>query len=275
MFSFKSLSIAATLALSAFAAPVDMPGFAAVSSSVAGAASTASGTAIAAASSVSASATKAAAAATSSVASVAGRDLLDVDADVDAEVEVLHRDLLDVDADVDADVEVGRRHDQTLLDLVDQAIVDLTETCQALTFLQPANATEKAVGDLLNDVKAILGDLLTDVQALVGLDVSAVLGDVTDLNAVGSIVADLLKLVFTALGGVLNVVNVAPSDLLSQLLKDIAGIVAELLKVVLGLVDGVLGLVGGLLGVVVGLLGDVLPIVMQLNVSMLLQVLAL
>ena len=48
-----------------------------------------------------------------------------------------------------------------------------------------------------------------------------------------------------------------------------------LLKTIFALVDGVLGLVGGLLGVVVGLLGDILPIVLQLNVSVLIQVLAL
>lgn len=84
-----------------------------------------------------------------------------------------------------------------------------------------------------------------------------------------------LQLVFTALGGVLNVLNNAPSDTISKLLQDIAGIVAELLKTVFGLVDGVLGLVGGLLGVVVGLIGDITPIILQLNVTALVQVLAL
>ena len=52
-------------------------------------------------------------------------------------------------------------------------------------------------------------------------------------------------------------------------------IIADLLKTIFALVDGVLGLVGGLLGVVVGLLGDILPIVLQLNVSVLIQVPAL
>ena len=83
------------------------------------------------------------------------------------------------------------------------------------------------------------------------------------------------QLVFTALGGVLNVLGSAPADVISHLLQDICVIIAELLKVIFGLVDGVLGLVGGLLGVVVGLLGDILPIVLQLNVSVLVQVLAL
>ena len=43
------------------------------------------------------------------------------------------RALVEADADADVDVELlDTRHDQTLLGLVDQAIVDLTETCQAL-----------------------------------------------------------------------------------------------------------------------------------------------
>ena len=60
-------------------------------------------------------------------------------------------------------------------------------------FLQPANATEQAVSDLLNDVKSVLGKLLSDVKGLTGLDTSGLLGDITDVNAVGKTVADLLK----------------------------------------------------------------------------------
>ena len=60
-------------------------------------------------------------------------------------------------------------------------------------FLQPANATEQAVSDLLNDVKSVLGKLLSDVKGLTGLDASGLLGDITDVNAVGKTVADLLK----------------------------------------------------------------------------------
>ena len=68
---------------------------------------------------------------TSSVPPPSARALVAADADVDANVAV-GRDLLDLEADADADVEVGRRGDQSLLGLVDQAIVDLTDTCQAL-----------------------------------------------------------------------------------------------------------------------------------------------
>ncbi|KAL1737522.1 hypothetical protein EV714DRAFT_232485 [Schizophyllum commune] len=294
MFSFKTISFAATVALASFASagPVPLPGFAAVPNG-AGSAAAVSSTAIAAASGAPSSAVAVAsgassvaraaassapatkvAAVTSSVPTPSARALVAADADVDANVAV-GRDLLDLEADADADVEVGRRGDQSLLGLVDQAIVDLTETCQALLYLQPANATEKAVSDLLCDVKQILGDLLDDVKGLTGLDASGLLGDITDVNAVGSIVADLLKLVFTALGGVLNVLGSAPADVISHLLQDICVIIADLLKTIFALVDGVLGLVGGLLGVVVGLLGDILPIVLQLNVSVLIQVLAL
>ncbi|KAI4294618.1 hypothetical protein K525DRAFT_363744 [Schizophyllum commune Loenen D] len=287
MFSLKTITFAAAVAFSAFAsaAPVAPMGGAAASSAAAvtntavAVASAASGTAVAitsTASQVKGTAVAAAAGATSSASAIAGSATRAAAAAQKSATSAVGRALVEADADADVDVELlDTRHDQTLLGLVDQAIVDLTETCQALLYLQPANATEQAVSELLGDVKLILGDLLTDVKALTGLDVSAVLGDVTDVNSVGKIVADLLKLVFTALGGVLNVLGSAPADVISHLLQDICVIIAELLKVIFGLVDGVLGLVGGLLGVVVGLLGDILPIVLQLNVSVLVQVLVL
>ena len=159
MFSFKKISFAATVALASYvsAGPIPLPGFAAAPNAAA-AASGATSSAVAAASGISSSAsavaaTKAAAvsssvvAATSSAAAAAPsvralvdaqadvgadielRDLLDLDADADVNAKV-GRDLLDIDAAVDADVEV--RGQQTLIALVDQAVVDLTGTAQAL-----------------------------------------------------------------------------------------------------------------------------------------------
>ena len=85
------------------------------------------------------------------------------------------------------------------------SILSLTQVLtSSVVYLQPANATEKAVSDLLCDVKQILGDLLDDVKGLTGLDASGLLGDVTDINAVGSIVADLLKVSILFLGGLLS-----------------------------------------------------------------------
>ncbi|KAI5823136.1 hypothetical protein K523DRAFT_287154 [Schizophyllum commune Tattone D] len=203
-----------------------------------------------------------------------GRDLLDVDAAADADVKVGH--VVEANANADAEVEVfDRRHDGSLLSLVDTAIVDITVSAHALIYLQPANATVETVTTLLTDIKVTLATLLVDVKALVGLDVSVVLGVVTDVNVIGKVVADLLILVFTALGGVLNIVAVAKVEVVATLLADITCIVGELLKVVFGLVDGLLGVVGGLLAVVLGLIGAILPIILQLNVSVLISVLAL
>ena len=81
----------------------------------------------------------------------------------------------------------------------------------SVVYLQPANATEKAVSDLLCDVKQILGDLLDDVKGLTGLDASGLLGDVTDVNAVGNIVADLLK-VSVYRSCISNIANLSPSS---------------------------------------------------------------
>ncbi|KAL1712083.1 hypothetical protein EV715DRAFT_278196 [Schizophyllum commune] len=205
-----------------------------------------------------------------------GRDLLGVDAAADADVKVGHA--VEANANADAEIEVldlDRRHDGSLLSLVDTAIVDITVSAHALIYLQPANATVETVTTLLTDIKVTLATLLVDVKALVGLDVSVVLGVVADVNVIGKVVADLLILVFTALGGVLNIVAVAKVEVVATLLADITCIVGELLQVVFGLVDGLLGVVGGLLAVVLGLIGAILPIILQLNVSVLISVLAL
>ncbi|KAL1742702.1 hypothetical protein HDZ31DRAFT_83950 [Schizophyllum fasciatum] len=263
MLSFKSLSAFATLALAGFASAAPLAPLAEVNANVDSSVQVGRGL-------------PAVGGLLSPVTSKVGRSLIDLDADVAADVEIGRRSLIDVDADVAAEVEVlDRRHDGSLLSLVDTAIVDITVSAHALIYLQPANATVEAVSGLLGDIKITLSTLLVDVKALVGLDVSVVLGVVTDVNVIGKIVADLLILVFTALGGVLNIVAVAKVEIVATLLADITAIVGELLQVIFGLVDGLLGLVGGLLGVVLSLIGGILPIVLQLNVSVLLSVLAL
>ena len=63
-----------------------------------------------------------------------GRDLLDVDAAADADVKVGHA--VEANANADAEIEVldlDRRHDGSLLSLVDTAIVDITVSAHALS----------------------------------------------------------------------------------------------------------------------------------------------
>lgn len=265
MFSFKTLSTLATLALAGFASAAPFAPLADVNANAAAAAKVG----------------RALPNVANTVAPIAGkvgkigRGLVNVDANADANVKV-GRALIDADVDADAEVEVLRRHgQQSLLELIDTAIVDVSVSCHALIYLQPSNATVSNVQTLLNDVKVTLSSLLIDVKALVDLDVSIVLGTVTDLNIVGKIVADLLCLVFSALGGVLHIVAVAKDQVIKTLLQEIGCIIAELLHVVFGLVDGLLGVVGGLLGVVLSLIGGILPIVLQLNVNVLVSILAL
>jgi len=145
-----------------------------------------------------------------------------------------------------------------------------------LTFCTVENATVSALTPVFNDLTTVLGSVVSEVQGLVGQPAEIILASATGtvqltVVEVAQIVANVMTLVFTALGAVLKVVG-GDVAALQPLLNAVGHAVFTLLNAVLTTVGSV---VGGLLSAVVGLIQTVVPIVLQLNLNEVISLLGL
>ncbi|TFY68095.1 hypothetical protein EVG20_g3694 [Dentipellis fragilis] len=163
---------------------------------------------------------------------------------------------------------------------VASVLTDLTSKLEPvvaeLNFIVAGNATEQALGPIVNDVKSVVQDAVNALNILVGQPVDALLKTVdgTAQIAVGDLaklVAGILTLVFTALGRILGLVGVDVA-LVIKIVSPLVEVIGALLSIVLKLVGGVLG---DLVGTVVGLIGTVVPVILQINVAAVISFLGL
>ncbi|KAH9855491.1 hypothetical protein C2E23DRAFT_813550 [Lenzites betulinus] len=129
-------------------------------------------------------------------------------------------------------------------------------TVDALT--APVNEVKAILTATIASVKNLAGlpveTILADVDGVATITV----------DGLATIVADLLVVVFDALGAVLAIVDSAVLPLVITLLASVGALVGELLAAVLALVGSVLT---GLLAAIVPLLSTIIPFVEYLNVA--------
>ncbi|KAA1477928.1 hypothetical protein DENSPDRAFT_845106 [Dentipellis sp. KUC8613] len=163
---------------------------------------------------------------------------------------------------------------------VASVLTDLTSKLEPvvaeLNFIVAGNATEQALGPIVNDVKSTVQDAVNALNVLVGQPVDALLKTVdgTAQIAVGDLaklVAGILTLVFTALGRILGLVGVDVA-LVIKIVSPLVEVIGALLSIVLKLVGSVLG---DLVGAVVGLIGAIVPVILQINVAAIISILGL
>lgn len=154
--------------------------------------------------------------------------------------------------------------------VIQTTTVTITPVVQKLQFITPQNCTVDVLTPVVNDIKTILGTAVSEVNALVGKDVATILANVdgtaqVTVQELAKLVADLVNLVFAALGAVLAVAGGAIGDIM-PLLVAVGELVGSLLHAVLALVGGLLG---GLVPAILALVGGILSVVLSLRINVL------
>ncbi|KAG1736682.1 uncharacterized protein EDB91DRAFT_1083344 [Suillus paluster] len=142
-----------------------------------------------------------------------------------------------------------------------------------LNYLTPDNATVAAISPVVAQIKTQLTGAVSQLQALVGQDSSVIIASVDGtvpltVAALATLIADVLTLLFTALGAVLSMVTGDVHTEILTLLTDLCGVVTSILHIVATLVPGI---VVSLLP----LLSPVLSIISSLGLRGLLSLLGL
>ncbi|KAK7689508.1 hypothetical protein QCA50_007300 [Cerrena zonata] len=153
---------------------------------------------------------------------------------------------------------------------------EVTPVVQKFHYFTKQNCTVENVTPVVEELKVVLTGAIADLHALVGVDVNILLltegGVKVTVDVVAKLVAEILILVFGALGFVLTLVEGALYVTLCNLFAVVGGLVGTILSVVLSLVGSVLG---GLVVAIVALLGDVIAIILKLNISVCISLLGL
>ncbi|KAG1736611.1 uncharacterized protein EDB91DRAFT_499589 [Suillus paluster] len=142
-----------------------------------------------------------------------------------------------------------------------------------LTYLTPQNASVAAISPVIAQIKTQLTGAVPQLQALVGQESSVILAPVDGVvsltvAALATLIADVLTLLFTALGAVLSIVGGDVHAEILPLLTDLCGVVTSILQIVVTLV-------GGIIVSLLPLLVPVLSIIVSLGLTGLLSLLGL
>jgi hypothetical protein len=143
--------------------------------------------------------------------------------------------------------------------------------CKKLGTLVAVDATVSVVTPIVDEIKVILAGAIVEVQLLQDHPIEYILyleGRVLSINEVGQLVAALIILIYTAIAGVLAVVEVAHVKLVLALLVELSIVLADLLVVVFACV-------GGLQAVVVVLIDEIIPAILDVDCTYLIAVLGI
>ncbi|EIM79660.1 uncharacterized protein STEHIDRAFT_173009 [Stereum hirsutum FP-91666 SS1] len=154
--------------------------------------------------------------------------------------------------------------------------VSLVPVVAELNYIVTDNCTSDALTPIITDVTNVISAAVTDLNALVGQSAAVILVNVDGtaqlaLADVAKLVADVLNLVFSAVGHVLGLANVDISVVVS-VCAPLGEIIASLLNVVVSLVGALLG---DVLGALLPLIGGLTNVIVNLNVATLLSILNL
>ncbi|TCD66871.1 hypothetical protein EIP91_000769 [Steccherinum ochraceum] len=143
-----------------------------------------------------------------------------------------------------------------------------------LNSLVKANATVEVVTPIVVEIKGVVVDAVVEVIALAGASADVILAGVdggvqVTVAVLAQIIADLLILVFGALGFVLSIC--ADVTVMIPCLCIVADVIGCLICAVFSLVGSLLV---GIIGAVVVLIAAILPVIAQLNILVLVNVFA-
>jgi len=214
-----------------------------------------------------------------------GRDMVDgaladVDAIVDIDADVLRRDGSLVYADVDVDVDLRRDPSpasdvKSLVTIIVGVVVEINPLVDKLNYVKSDNCTESIIIPLVSEIIEILKVAVSDVECLVGESLEVVLGTVDgvlDCTGLAKLLGELLCLIFSAVGVVLKVVGVVARVNILAVLCDLATVVSSLIAIVLKVTTGI---VGNLIGDLHDVIGDICPIILELRVTVLIDIIGL
>ncbi|KAI0821074.1 hypothetical protein BC629DRAFT_422126 [Irpex lacteus] len=123
--------------------------------------------------------------------------------------------------DAEAGALVKKAQPQSLPQIFAGATQSLTPLTQQLQGLGPNDLTTAKVTPIVNSIKTVLNGIITDVNGLKGQPSSVVLANngvtanvapnaIVTVGAVASIIAQVVRLVLTALGAVLSLLTAHP-----------------------------------------------------------------
>ncbi|KAH8096850.1 hypothetical protein BXZ70DRAFT_944800 [Cristinia sonorae] len=160
--------------------------------------------------------------------------------------------------------------------IVAEVHAKVTPFVAQLHTLTVANATVEVVHPIVTEIKDVVAGAVVEVVALAGAKPSVILASVdgtvqVTVVVLAKLIADLLILIFGALGFVLSVCDVSLVAALIPCLCIVADILGCLICAIFSLCGGLLV---GLVGAVVALIGAILPIIARLNVVVLVSIFA-
>lgn len=156
-----------------------------------------------------------------------------------------------------------------LTDLTDNLSVPVAE----LKFITASNCTVDVLRPIMGEITSTIASSIVEVQGLIGQPAEVILATVDGtaqiaVKDLAQLVADLLILVFGALGVILNIGGNALTVVMPLLVTvgDVLGCFVALLLNVVG------GVAGGLTVAVLGLIGSIIQVILRLNISVLISV---
>ncbi|KAI0794852.1 hypothetical protein C8Q75DRAFT_730713 [Abortiporus biennis] len=181
---------------------------------------------------------------------------------------------------VSQEVEVRGVQVAGIAKIIADLTVEVKPLCDKILALTEETVTVEVVTEIVADIRAAVAVSINDVLALKGQDKTTILagldvGVILDVGALAQVVAGILILVLGAVGHLLSIIVHLDATLIA-VINVLCCCICEVLG---GLVVAVIavagGLVGGLVAAVVALIGGVVGILAQLNVSVLVKILAL
>ncbi|GJE93628.1 hypothetical protein PsYK624_097880 [Phanerochaete sordida] len=153
---------------------------------------------------------------------------------------------------------------------------DLSVPVGELKYITASNCTLDVLRPIMGEITTTISASIVEVQGLIGQPAEVILATVDGtaqiaISDLAQLVADLLILVFGAIGVVLNIGGGALAAVLPLLVVvgDVLGCFVALLLNVVG------GVAGGLTVAVLGLIGSIVQIILRLNVSVLISVIGI
>ncbi|KAK7696364.1 hypothetical protein QCA50_001018 [Cerrena zonata] len=166
--------------------------------------------------------------------------------------------------------------EKSIVYVLEKTKYEVTPVVQKFHYITKDNCTVENVTPLVEELKAVLTVSIGELHALVGVDVNVLLltsaGVKVTVAVVAQLVAEILILVFGALGFVLGLAHGAVYTTLCSLFAVVGGLVGTILSLVLSLVGGVLV---GLVAAILALIGEVVAIILTLDISVCIRLLGL
>jgi len=143
--------------------------------------------------------------------------------------------------------------------------------CKKLGTLASVDVNVKVITPIVDEIKDILAEATAEVQLLKDHPIEYILylnGRILSIKEIGDIVGSLIILIYTAIAGVLAVVEAAQFKLVVALLIQLSIVLAGLLKVVFAIVVD-------LQAVVVVVIEDVIPTILDIDCTDLIVILGI